>query len=69
MTVTIDVNENEACATYGIINDGNFEGPETFNVALESSDLPVDPLFSNSVVTITDDGTYYHDTSTMDACS
>ena len=56
MTVTITVGQSEACATISIIDDGLFEGSESFGVALSSSDLTVDPQFSTAVVNINDNG-------------
>ena len=56
MIVTIAVGQSEACATFNIIDDGLFEGSESFGVALSSSDLIVDPQFSTAVVNINDNG-------------
>jgi hypothetical protein len=55
-TVSIGVGESEACSTFSIIDDGLFEGSESFSVALTSSDLMVDPLASSAVVNIMEDG-------------
>ena len=54
--VSIGIGESEACASFSIIDDGLFEGSESFNVALTSSDLTVDPQFSSAVVNINDNG-------------
>ena len=54
--MTIGVGESEACASFNIIDDGLFEGLESFSVALTSSDLIVDPTSSSAVVNIDDDG-------------
>ena len=56
MSVTISIGENEGCALYTIMDDEIFEGSETFQVTLTSSDLPIDQQSSNAVVTIADDG-------------
>ena len=55
-TVSIGAGESEACATFEIIDDAVFEFSETFNVALTSTDLMVDPQSSSAVVSIIDDG-------------
>ena len=54
--MTIGVGESEACASFSILDDGLFEGLESFSVALTSSDLIVDPTSSSAVVNINDDG-------------
>ena len=54
--VTIVAGLSEACATFGILDDGIFEGSESFGVALTSSDLSVDPQSSSAVVIIEDNG-------------
>ena len=56
MIVTIPAGQSEACATFNILDDGLFEGLESFGVVLTSSDLAVDPQFSSAVVNINDDG-------------
>ena len=55
-TISIEIGESEACATFEIIDDVEFESSETFNVALASTDLMVDPQSSSTVVTIIDNG-------------
>ena len=56
VVVSIPVGESEACATFNIIDDGIFEGPESFGVALTSSDLTVNPQSSSAEVIISDNG-------------
>ena len=55
-TILIEIGENEACATFEIIDDDEFESSETFSVALSSTNLMVDPQSSSTVVTIIDNG-------------
>ena len=51
--MTFDPNESEACTSVSIIDDGMFEGDETFNVCLKDYDD-----VTTTIIILDNDGTF-----------